>query len=392
MAGSRENPIRRRARGLFALAVLVLALALPAGALASPFKGNGMWIWYVSQSNGGNLDKIAHKAHHHRMSTVYIKSADGSGNWSQFTHGLVSGLHKRGLKVCAWQFVYGSHPGAEAKRGGDAKRDGADCLVIDAEGDYEGRYAQADRYVDKLRREVGGGYPVSLAGFPYVDYHPSFPFSVFLGKHGADYNQPQLYWHTIGVSVRAGYEHTFRYNRVYKQPIFPLGQTYASPPVKEIQQFRRYAVNFGFRGVSWWDWQETNGKEWDALRKKANEPIKGYDKPSGAFPVLGSGSRGDLVLWAQEHLRGAGLKVPVSGIFGSKTVRAVRRFQRSHGLGDDGVIGAATWRKLLKEHPKSVDWSSRKRSAKAGGSAPSEPRSASLPATQYEIPPLPPAG
>jgi hypothetical protein len=397
MAGSRENPTRRRAPRLRVLALSALVAGALAGlaaepASASPFKGNGMWIWYLSRSEGGNLDKIARKAHRHHMRTVYIKAADGSGNWSQFTHKLVAGLHNRGLKVCAWQFVYGAHPTAEANRGGDAEDDGADCLVIDAEGQYEGKYAEADKYVDKLRREVGGGFPVGLAGFPYVDYHPSFPYSVFLGKHGADYNLPQLYWHTIGVSVREGYEHTFRYNRVYDKPIFPLGQTYSSPPIKDIQRFRRYALNFGFRGVSWWDWQETNGKEWDALRKRVDEPIKGYDKPAGSFPVLSKGSAGDLVLWAQEHLRGAGLKCPVSGKYGAKTVRAVKRFQRTHGLNDDGVIGATTWRKLLKEHPKSIDWSSRSSAPKIGSSAPAEPRSATLPATRYEIPPTPPMG
>ena len=83
----------------------------------NPYRGNGRWIWYVSRSSGGDLARIARKAHRHRIKTVYIKSSDGGDAWSQFTRGLVSNLHSRGLRVCAWQFVYGSHPGAEAKRG-----------------------------------------------------------------------------------------------------------------------------------------------------------------------------------------------------------------------------------------------------------------------------------
>src|SRR4051812_12841641 len=181
---------------------------------ASPYRGDGMWIWYVSQSSGGDLARIARKAHRGGIETVYIKSSDGSSSWSQFTRGLVSYLHSRHLRVCGWQFVYGTHPGAEANRGAEAVRKGADCLVIDAESSYEGRYAQADSYMKRLRNKVGAHFPTALASFPYVDYHPGFPYSVFLGPRGAHYNLPQLYWHAIGTTVAGGYEHTVRYNRV----------------------------------------------------------------------------------------------------------------------------------------------------------------------------------
>ncbi len=171
---------------------------------ANPYRGDGMWIWYVSRSSGGDLARIARKARRHGIETVYIKSSDGSSSWSQFTRGLVSYFHSRGLRVCAWQFVYGYRPGAEARRGAEAVRKGADCLVIDAESSYEGRYAAADLYVDKLRRRIGRRFPTALTSFPYVDYHPALPYSVFLGPGGARYNLPQLYWHTIGVTVGEG--------------------------------------------------------------------------------------------------------------------------------------------------------------------------------------------
>ncbi len=145
------------------------------GKPASPYRGDGMWIWYVSDSRGGDLSRIAHTAHRHGIETVYIKSSDGSSSWSQFTRGLVSYLHSRHLRVCGWQFVYGAHPSAEARRGAGAVRKGADCLVIDAESSYEGRYAAADTYMKKLRNRIGAGFPTALATFPYVDYHPSVP-------------------------------------------------------------------------------------------------------------------------------------------------------------------------------------------------------------------------
>jgi hypothetical protein len=353
----------------------------------NPFRGDGMWIWYVSRSSGGNPAGIARKANRHGIETVYIKSSDGSNGWSQFSSSLVSQLHSRGLRVCAWQFVYGSRPRGEARRGAEAVAKGADCLVIDAESHYEGRYAAADRYIDKLRNLIGKRFPLSLTSFPFVDYHPAFPYSVFLGPGGARYNQPQLYWHTIGVTVREGFRHTFRFNRVFKRPILPLGQTYDNPPLREINRFRRFAISYGFNGVSWWSWQETGPREWDLLAKDIDSGVRGFERPN-VYPRVARGDRGDVVIWAQEHLNGAGQSVRVSGIFGDATGRAVRRFQRAEGLLVDGVIGRATWRRLLDHRPISVDWSAKAtRSGKRGGA---QPQSASLPALRDEIPP--PAG
>ena len=101
--------------------------------------------------------------------------------------------------------------------------------MIDAESEYEGKYAAADRYIRTLRARIGETFPLSLAGFPYVDYHPAFPYSVFFGPGGATYNQPQMYWKAIETSVRAVYEHTYLFNRLWGHPIYPVGQTYEAP-------------------------------------------------------------------------------------------------------------------------------------------------------------------
>ena len=168
--------------GALALLACLATLAAPAAAGAStPLDGNGMWIWYVNRS-GGTAGKIAAKAKAHHVRTVFVKSSDGKNAWSQFTKGFVKRLHQQGLKVCAWAFVYGDNPGAEARRSAEVKGKGADCLIIDAETAYEGKYRAADHYMTALRRAVGPKYPLALAGFPYVDYHPSFPYSVFFRR------------------------------------------------------------------------------------------------------------------------------------------------------------------------------------------------------------------
>jgi peptidoglycan hydrolase-like protein with peptidoglycan-binding domain len=77
----------------------------------------------------------------------------------------------------------------------------------------------------------------------------------------------------------------------------------------------------------------------------------------------------------------------VTGFFGHQTRRAVKRFQRKRGLLADGKIGPKTWRKLLNVKPDTVDWSSKGRKPGKLSTAAAEPRSASLPAVRYEIPP-----
>jgi putative peptidoglycan binding protein len=361
--------------------------ASPSG--QTPFDRHGMWIWYVDRSEGGSIPRIVARAQSADIGTLYVKEGDGGSVWSQFNPGLVDALHRGGLDVCAWQFVYGERPLAEARVGAAAMRRGADCLVIDAEGDYEGRYAAADAYIRALRARIGPSFPLSLAGFPYVDYHPSFPYSVFLGPEGASFNQPQMYWKAIGASVRAVYEHTYLFNRLWGRPIYPVGQTYESPGRAQVVRFRRFASSYGGLPPSWWDWQETDSRTWGALGAQTAGAVAGYE-PVADHPTLKRGSRGDLVVWAQEHLVASGqAQMPITGIFGKLTDTAVRSFQATHGLAADGKIGTTTWSALLGVEPVRMRWSAR-RATGAGRVTPARrPASASLPAHAYEIDPGP---
>src|SRR2546423_250550 len=138
------------------------------------FAGQGMWIWQLPRSEGGSGPAIVARARSANIQTVFVKGADGTNLWSQFTPALVASLKAAGLRVCAWQYTYGSDPAGEAATAAQAIARGADCFVIDAEAEYEGHYAQALQYVRALRARVGGSYPLALSSFPYVDYHPNF--------------------------------------------------------------------------------------------------------------------------------------------------------------------------------------------------------------------------
>jgi hypothetical protein len=350
------------------LALLVLAAviwsAAPAAHAASRPRGNplarrAMWIWELGYTSGGSVSQIIATARQYGVGTVIMKSSDGTSFWSsQFSPTLVSALHAGGRRVCAWQYVYGNHPITEAYQGARAVRDGADCLIIDAESEYQGKYVSAQSYIRRLRRLIGYRYPVALAGFPYIDYHPAFPYSVFLGPGGAQVNVPQMYWRDIGTTTDAVFAHTYAYNRIYQRPIYPLGQLYGSPPAHQIIRFRQLSRAYGAGGVSWWDWQVAGAGAWRALSRPAG-PLAGYATYT-ALGAISRGAAGDMVVWAQEHLISAGYAVGVDGGFGAKTQQAIEHFQTAHGLTADGVVGTQTWAALLRYRIARITWTTRR--------------------------------
>jgi hypothetical protein len=363
------------------------------GGSANALARRAMWIWELPSTNGGNVASIIASAKQFGVGTLMIKSSDGTGFWtSQFTPALLAALHAGGIKVCAWQYVYGTHPITEAYMGAQAIHDGADCLIIDAETEYEGKYIAAQAYMTRLRKLIGANFPLALAGFPYVDYHPAFPYSVFLGPGGAQDNVPQMYWRDIGVTVDSVFAHTYAYNEIYGRAIYPLGQVYSSPPARQIVRFRQLSRAYGAAGISWWDWQEASASEWTALSRPVG-PLAGYAAAT-TMASIGKGAQGDLVVWAQEHLISAGEPIGVDGGFGATTRTAVKNFQLAHGLTADGIIGPQTWSALLRYRPVTIVWGAkthavRASASRAGGGAAVRyapvPKSASRPARRNEI-------
>jgi hypothetical protein len=344
--------------------------------------GRAMWIWYLRRSDGGDLAAIAARARQAGVRTLIVKSSDGANYWPQFSRGLVHALHADGLHVCAWQYVYGSDPAGEAAQGSQAVANGAECLVIDAEAEYEGRYAAAQSYMRHLRAAVGRSYPVVLSSFPYVDYHPAFPYSVFLGPGGAQFDMPQMYWRDISSPPATIFHHTYTYNRIYKRAIIPLGQSHGSPLSAEIADFRGLAVRYRARGIAWWDYAWTSfAGLWPAISGAFAPPAA--VEPLGE-PALHQGDKGDHVLWLQEHLARLYGGQLTTGLFGAQTAANVSAFQARRGLPRTGITDRATWRALLHIPPISVSWTaSGARTARRSTGAPA---SASLRAVAYEIP------
>ena len=83
---------------------------------AGPLTGQSMWIWELARTEGGDLARIVTSARQYGLGAVYLKSGDGATAWPQFSPATVATLHAAGLRVCAWQFVYGRRPGRRGER------------------------------------------------------------------------------------------------------------------------------------------------------------------------------------------------------------------------------------------------------------------------------------
>lgn len=324
------------------------AQPLTPGTLPEPVQGNGQWIWMMSRS--GSIASIIARAKRTGLRTLYIKSGDGRSYWTQFDRA-VGPLKAAGLRVCAWQYVLGRRPEAEAAIGARAVRAGADCFVIDAEIEFErykDRYSRVQRYMRALRARVGPTYPVGMTSFPYVDYHGPFPYSAFFtGPDAANFNVPQVYWKAFRTSAAKAVERTVRWNRIFGVPMALLGSTYMRESRAEITAFRCAAQNAGIQGVSWWDWQETRAFQWSALGNPLTCRTTASLPTSTRYPVFGPRSRGDHVRRLQQLLKQVGMPVPVDGVFGSRTAAGLAQYRTQRGLAQSSVTDDGTWADLL---------------------------------------------
>jgi peptidoglycan hydrolase-like protein with peptidoglycan-binding domain len=135
-----------------------------------------------------------------------------------------------------------------------------------------------------------------------------------------------------------------------------IEQKEADPFKKEADPFKKEADPFKKEDDPF------KKKEEDPFKKKEEDPFKKDSDNSGANTNLTGddlkggkaikiGMRGDIVGQVQDLLIKLGY-VNVSkdnkrdNIFGPKTEKMVKDFQKNNGLNDDGVVGKDTWPKL----------------------------------------------
>ena len=100
---------------------------------------------------------------------------------------------------------------------------------------------------------------------------------------------------------------------------------------------------------------------WSYVEPKSLTPTwvhfdKRYGTPacsSGGYPTTRKGDKGIYVLVLQDALNAVGFSTQMlDGIFGDRTLNAVRRFQADNNLTSDGIVGCNTWRALTNKAVK----------------------------------------
>jgi peptidoglycan hydrolase-like protein with peptidoglycan-binding domain len=89
--------------------------------------------------------------------------------------------------------------------------------------------------------------------------------------------------------------------------------------------------------------------EWNA--EALDKPVEKQDclTPGEYYPTLRKGDKNEYVYHWQKFLNVNGYDCGVEdGIFGPNTERAVKNWQKAHGLVPDGIIGPKTWNTVGK--------------------------------------------
>ena len=333
-AGRRSRVIR-----LVVLPVPVVRVPSTAGDLPAAFRGDGMWIWELPKSSGGNVTAIGLKARSAGIETVFVKSSDGVTPWAQFSPALVAALHAQGLRVCAWQFVYGDDPAGEAAQGARRWRSARTASSSTPRRATRASTPRRSSTSPRCGPRSGRATRVGFTSFPYVDFHPRLPYSVFLAPGAAQANLPQVYWKAIGGSVDAVSAKTWAHNRVYGTPVAPLGQSYNDPAPADLQRFRQVWASYGVGGLSWWSWQASSEAAWSTLAAPAPAPT------AAAGPRLAHRSTP-----ARRATRSSGCsstsprtrrRCRSTAPFGSATAQTLAAFQTARGLPPTGETDAA---------------------------------------------------
>lgn len=103
----------------------------------------------------------------------------------------------------------------------------------------------------------------------------------------------------------------------------------------------------------WTYWGLVRGVDYTV--KADPEPVKNDTKVPASADVplrtLRKGAKGDEVVLLQKLLLKSGEKLPkygADGDFGTETLKAVKSFQKKHGLVVDGIVGPKTWQAVIE--------------------------------------------
>lgn len=273
----------RTIRGMFAGALLAVT-SMGISAVDVQNMGKGDWIWQVdaaiTATGTGNVQGLINYEKARGMKWIVVNCGRGGTWYTQFNADLINKAHAAGLMIFGYERCFGDNVPAEAQVGKDCLALGADGFIINAEIEYEGKFAQATQMMNSLRASYPTAF-IAHAPFVYIDFHHQFPYVEF-GKQ-CNAVMPQAYWRAAGINKTPAQMVTdmnTQWNKWHTtwisqgngaavKPVIPIGDGYNSTSASEIPSFfsslksTTSAPNsFGYTGVSFWSAQHHNATHW----------------------------------------------------------------------------------------------------------------------------------
>jgi|GEM_PF-2323376 len=246
--------------------------------------GKGVWIYELSACEGGDIQKIADKAHEDGLNWVAIKTTYKGRSWSkvnsrQDVDGLRIALNAYSIKLYSWGYDTGRDPVTEGKFAISTLGVCPDGFILDAEDEFVNRPEQAIVLARTIREYIDANCPKALfaySTFGRTQKKVGFPFEEF--DLYCDCAMPQFYWEwykgcTPAAAAKkmmddwriaqAGWAHT-------PKPIIP---TLASSdgrhdmPYTPPEGLKKAAYGFrGYFGVSFYSWDMATRAHWREIK------------------------------------------------------------------------------------------------------------------------------
>ena len=336
--------------------------------------------------------RIIARARRSDIGTVYIKSGDGGDTWSQFNRPLVHRLHRGGLDVCAWQFVYGDHPVAEAKVGAASVRQGR-RLPGDRRRGPSTRASTRRPTATSARcgARIGAAFPLSLAALPLRRLPPGLSLLGLPRAGRGPATTSRRCTGTRSAPRSAGSTSTPTSTTASSSGrSTPSGRPTGGPAARSLKRFRRFALTYGGRpaelvGLA----GDERAGSGNALGSPTAGRVLGYRPVSGTARAAPGQPRRPRRLGAAAPDRPRVRRTCRStGIFGRRTyARGEEVPEQARACGPTACSAGAPGAALLRVAPVRIHWAApqgraaRRHAAPRRAARASAPLSASLPAT-----------
>ncbi|GHF85796.1 GH25 family lysozyme [Streptomyces thermodiastaticus] len=310
---------------------------LPADAASpSSYAVKGVDVSHHNHSNGSAIDW--NRVRSSGQQFAFIKATEGADVQDPWFSRDLRGARQAGLPHGPYHF-YGRTPAADQAR---------NFLTTVKAAGYTGKAAGELPPVLDLE-ETGGKCPANFSTAGVRTF-----LNTVTSQLGV---KPIVYTTKAFVDACMGGDGSVFAGHVMWQPRYKSGSNEPAPVPGAVQGWKiwQYAENGSVPGIP------SNGHvdlnvfrgSLAELRRLAHLSGNGggtapsTQAPVTGAPVLKTNSRGTDVVTAQLLLNAAGARLDADGVYGPKTVAAVKSFQSAHGLDADGMVGPKTWGALI---------------------------------------------